>query len=617
MGELKVIKLNNKKDKAKYIHHLLKDIEALEMMIDSEMIEKSPIRIGAEQEFCLVDDQFNPSNNALGVLKDINDDHFTTEIGSYNLELNLDPLELKDNCFSELEKTLKDYLDKAKTIADTNKAKILLTGILPTLRLKHVNSNYMTPIQRYYVINDAIKESRKQDFYIHIKGVDEINLKHKSVMLEGCNTSFQMHLQINPDNFVENYNWSQAVSGPILSVCSNSPLLFGKELWSETRIALFTQSVDTRANSFFLNEKQSRVSFGNKWATGSITDIFKDNVSRFRSLVSSEFSLDSVEILNNNQTPKLKALNLHNGTVYLWNRPCYGVSDEGKPHLRIENRYIPSGPTIKDQIANMVFWVGVMLGKPKKYDRIHERMNFKDAKSNFFNAARYGTCAQFYWDGKHIPCKELILNELLPIAYKGLYSAGITPKDAEYYLTIIENRIKAQNGSEWIVKSYRNLLKSIKPFEASQVLVSQMYLKQEKGFPVSTWRDLKYSEINNRKSKLIVKHKMTSNILSVDENDSIELVIHIMKWKNIHHMPVIKGNKKLVGLLTWTDIEEVLNNEEKQQDSVSEIMKTELHTITQYQSLKTGKEKMSKHQINCLPVVKKNQLLGIITTSDI
>jgi len=617
VGELKVIKLNNKTEKAKYIHHLIKDIEALEVMIENGMIEKSPIRIGAEQEFCLVNDEFNPSNNALDVLEEINDNHFTTEIGNYNLELNLDPLELKDNCFSELEKTLNDYLNKAKLIAEKNDAKILLTGILPSLTLKHVNSNYMTPIERYYVLNDAIKESRKQDFHIHIKGVDEINLKHNSVMLEGCNTSFQMHLQINPDNFVESYNWAQAISGPILSACSNSPLLFGKELWSETRIALFTQSVDTRANSFFLNEKQSRVSFGNKWATGSITDIYKDNISRFRSLVSSGFALDSVEMLNNGQTPKLKALNLHNGTVYPWNRPCYGVNNEGKPHLRIENRYIPSGPTIKDEIANMVFWVGVMLGRPKRHNKIHKNMNFKDAKSNFFNAARYGTTAQFFWEGKHIPCKQLILDEFLPMAYRGLYNAGISPKDAEYYLTIIENRIKAQNGSGWIVKSYRNLLKSIKPFEASQILASQMYLKQEKGFPVSTWRNLKYNEISNTKTKLKVKHKMTSNILSVDENDSIELVINIMKWKNIHHMPVIEGNKKLIGLLTWTDIEGILNNAEKQQDSVGKIMKTELHTTTQYENLETAKEKMKKHQINCLPVVKKKQLLGIITTNDI
>ncbi|MDU8884704.1 CBS domain-containing protein [Yeosuana sp. MJ-SS3] len=617
MGELKVIKLNSKKDKAKYIHHLLRDIEALEIMIQDNQIEKNPIRIGVEQEFCLVNSEYNPNKNALDVLEEISDNHFTTEIGSYNLELNLDPIELKGNCFSDLHKELKSKLGLAKKAAEKHNTKIILTGILPTLALKYVKLKYMTPIQRYSVINDAIKESRKQDFDIHIKGVDELNLKHSSVMLEGCNTSFQMHLQINPDSFVDSYNWAQAISGPILSACANSPLLFGKELWKETRIALFTQSVDTRANSFMLNEKQSRVSFGNNWATGSITDIFKDNISRFRSLVSSEYILDSVEMLNRRETPKLKALNLHNGTVYPWNRPCYGVSDEGKPHLRIENRYIPSGPTIKDEIANLMFWVGVMLGKPKKYDNIHEKMNFKDVKSNFFNAARYGMAAQFYWNGKYQPSKDLILDEFLPLAYRGLYDAGISPNDVEYYLTIIENRVKTSNGSQWIIDSYRNLLKRKKPFEAAQTLVSKMYSKQESDFPVSSWQILDNNPTISFDANLKVKHKMTTNIFSVDENDSVELVINIMKWKNIHHMPVINSNKDLIGLISWTDVEKILDDPNRVNYSVDEVMKKELHTITQYKSLEEAKNKMKQHNIHCLPVVYKKQLLGIITSRDL
>jgi len=617
VGELKVIKLNSKKDKAKYIHHLLKDIEALEVMIQNNRIERKPIRIGAEQEFCLVDEEFYPNKNSLDVLKEINDNHFTTEIGSYNLELNLDPIDLKGDCFSKLYNDLKTKMNKARDATKKHDTKIVLTGILPTLALKHVKLKYMTPIQRYVVINDAIKESRKQDFDIHIKGVDELNLKHNSVMLEGCNTSFQMHLQIDPDNFVDSYNWAQAISGPILSACANSPLLFGKELWHETRIALFTQSVDTRANSFMLNEKQSRVGFGSNWATGSVTDIFKDNISRFRSLVSSEYILDSVEMLSNGETPKLKALNLHNGTVYPWNRPCYGVNDKGKPHLRIENRYIPSGPTTKDEIANMAFWVGVMLGKPKKYDNIHEKMSFKDVKSNFFNAARYGMSAQFFWNGKYIPSRDLILNELLPMAHTGLYDIGVSPKDVEYYLTIIENRVKTSNGSQWIIDNYRNLLKTKKPFEAAQILVSKMYSKQESDFPVSSWQKVDDNTSASFDNNLKVKHKMTTNIFSVDANDSLELVISIMKWKNIHHMPVINANKELIGLISWTDVEKVLNDAKKTKYSVDEVMKKEIHTITQYKSLEDAKNKMKEHKIHCLPVVYNKQLLGIITSKDL
>ena len=616
MGELKVIKLTNKVDKANYIHQLIKDIEALEIMIRDGLIEKSPIRIGAEQEFCLVNNEFLPSSNGLDILNAVDDEHFTTEIGNYNLELNLDPLELKGNCFSRLHKQLSNLLNKADNCARKHNTKMLLAGILPTLTLKHVEERYMTPITRYSVLNEAIKESRTQDFNIHIKGVDEVNFLHDSVMLEGCNTSFQLHLQINPDNFVECYNWAQAISGPVLSICANSPMLFGRELWSETRIALFTQSVDTRANSFMLNENQSRVSFGKAWATGSVVDIFKNNISRFRSRVTSELTLDSVEMLERGEIPKLKALNLHNGTVYPWNRPCYGVGG-GKPHLRIENRYIPSGPTTTDEIANMMFWVGIMVGKPKKYNNIHKKMDFRDVKSNFFNAARYGMSAQFNWNGKYISSHQLILDELLPIAFKGLYSMGISPKDVEHYLTVIENRVKSHNGSQWMIKSYRNLLKSNKPYKALQILTANMYAKQEKDYPISAWRTLLSSDSYNFHDKAIVKHKMTTDIFTVNENDSIELVLNIMQWKKINHMPVINDNRELVGLLSWTDVKEYVNDPEKQRHSVNDIMKKDIHTITQYKSLNKAIALMEEHQISSLPVIRKKQLIGIITSKDI
>ncbi|TJY34808.1 CBS domain-containing protein [Pontimicrobium aquaticum] len=616
MGELKVTKLTNKEDKANYIFHLLKDIEALDYMITNNLVEKTPIRIGAEQEFCLIDNEFMPNGNAVELLDIIDDEHFTTEIGNYNLEINLDPIELKDNCFSQLHNQLTKLLGKVDEIANKKHTKILLTGILPTLMLKHIGIENMTPIQRYFVLNEAIKESRKQDFNIHIKGVDEVNLLHDTVMLEGCNTSFQMHLQINPDNFIDSYNWAQAISGPILSVCTNSPLLFTKELWSETRIALFTQSVDTRANSFLLNEKQSRVSFGNDWSTGSVADIFRDNVSRFRSLVTTEFEKDSLEMIENGDIPKLKALSLHNGTVYRWNRPCYGVGDE-KPHLRIENRYIPSGPTILDEIANMVFWVGVMMGKPKKYDNIHEKMNFKEVKSNFFNAARYGMNTQFHWDGKIIPSHQLILDELIPMAYKGLYKMNVSPKDAEYYLKIIKNRLTTNNGSQWMVKSYRNLLKTKKRFEAIQILTSSIYSKQQKGYPISTWNVIKENTINKLPFNTLVKHVMSTDIFSVDENDSLDLVINIMQWKKFHHMPVINDEKQLVGLLSWTDIEYYNNNPHNIENTVKYLMQKNIISIDQFSSTTEAKTLMKKHNINCLPVVKENRLIGIVTSNDI
>lgn len=594
----------------------MRDVEALDFMIENDLIEKKPIRIGAEQEFCLVNNSFLPKKNALEVLKEINDEHFTTEIGNYNLELNLDPLELSGNCFSEMALRLKQHLEKANEAAEKKDTKIVLTGILPTLSLNDIGIESMTPIQRYGVLNQAIKETRKQDFDIHIKGVDELNMKHDSVMLEGCNTSFQVHLQINPDDFIDSYNWAQTISGPILSVCTNSPLLFGKELWSETRIALFTQSVDTRANSFLLNEKQSRVNFGRDWLQGSITNIFKDNISRFRSLVSSEYIKDSLEMISNGEIPKLKALNLHNGTVYSWNRVCYGVGNN-KPHLRIENRYIPSGPTISDEIANMMFWVGVMVGRPKKYDSIHKKVNFKDVKSNFFNAARYGMSTQFIWNNKLTSSHKLILDELLPMAHKGLYKLKVDPKDVEHYLKIIENRVNTKTGSEWTITSYRNLLESHKPFEAVQILTSKMYDKQQKDYPISSWNTIQQGETAQIKQEELVKHKMNSDIFSVDQNDSIELVLNIMKWKNIHHMPVINTDMKLIGLITTKDVKKYFKNDEPLKETVKYFMTKNLITTSEYETIDQARSKMKKHNISCLPVLRNNKLIGIITTNDI
>lgn len=616
MGNLNVTRLISKADKAAFIHQLTRDIEALEIMLKDGLIEKEPIRIGAEQEFCIVKNDFYPNNNSIDLLDEIQDDHFTTEIGNYNLEINSDPLLLKDDCFSQLHRQLSGLLEKAKAVCDKHDTKIVLTGILPTLSLKYISDDNMTKIQRYGVLNEAIKDSRKQDFSIHIKGVDELNLLHNSVMLEACNTSFQTHLQIHPDTFIDDYNWAQAIAGPVLSICTNSPLLFGKELWNETRIALFTQSVDTRANSFLLNEKQSRVSFGANWETGTVVDVFRDSVSRFRSLVTAEYDKDSVDMLQAGEIPKLKALCLHNGTVYRWNRVCYGVGG-GKPHLRIENRYIPSGPTLTDEIANMMFWVGLMLGKPKAYENIHNKWDFKDVKTNFFNAARYGMGTQFIWDGKYISSQNLLLDHLLPMAYKGLYKVGISPRDAEKYLTIIENRIKSNCGSQWIVKSYRNLQEKHKPFTAAQILVANMYTKQEQDYPVGSWSVLKSYEKLGFDSEKTVKHTMSTKIFSVEKNDSLKLVLNIMKWKNIHHVPVIDKDLKLIGLLSWKDVENYIDDKNLNTIAIEDIMQKDIITTTEWMSLTEAKSLMAEHQINSLPVIKDDKLIGIITSNDI
>jgi CBS domain-containing protein len=616
MGEHRVNKITNTEEKTIYIDQLLKDIEALDHMLKQGMFQNQPIHIGAEQEFCLVNDLWEPSDLGVEILAEIKDEHFTSELNRYNLELNLDPLQLGGTCFSELHHKLNELLTKAKEAAKHHNAKIILTGILPTVSEKYLAYEYMTPVERYAVLNDAIKSIRKDDIELHIKGVDEVNLHHDTILYEGCNTSFQSHLQIDPSDFMESYNWAQAIAGPVLSICTNSPLLMGKELWEETRIALFTQSVDTRASTFILNEKESRVGFGNDWVTGSITDFYKEAIVNFRSLITTSFETDSMADIKKGKVPKLRALSLHNGTTYRWNRLCYGITN-GAPHVRIENRYIPSGPTTDDEIANMMFWVGLMRGRPKKFDDIHEKMDFKDIKSNFFNAARYGMAAQFYWEGKLISSQQLLLDEFLPMAFRGLYSMNVAPKDAEHYLSIIEKRIRTNTGSRWMINAFRKLIKERTVPEALKSLVATMYERQGKRYTVDAWRLPRGDEYETPEERLTVGDRMSTKIITAQDIDSTELVLKMMLWRDIHHTPILDDNLDLTGLLTWTDVQKYLGDPKLSKQGIRDIMQKEVITAPPEMLLVEAKNLMIAKKIGCLPVMKEKKLVGIITSNDV
>lgn len=213
-----------------------------------------------------------------------------------------------------------------------------------------------------------MRDIRGRQFDLYLKGVDELHIRHDSIMFEACNTSFQTHLQIAPEEFVPAYNWALAISAPVLAISSNSPLLLGKELWSEIRIALFQQSIDTRHSIDEIREQRPRVTFGKDWIYNSITEIYKEDITRFEVLINDDINENSVETIQSGNVPQLRALRLHNGTIYRWNRMCYGITDN-KPHMRIECRYIPAGPSIQDEIANAAFWVGLMKARPENVKR--------------------------------------------------------------------------------------------------------------------------------------------------------------------------------------------------------------------------------------------------------
>lgn len=617
MGNQKINVATKGKEKAKFIQHLLDDIKSLEYMLKKRMIEESPLRIGAEQEFCLVDQDWTPSSKAMEILEYVNDEHFTNELALYNLEINLDPVELKHNCLRKLMENQLELLQKAKEAAEKFNSKPLLAGILPSISSRHVELEYMTPSPRYHVLNEMMRKLRGSDFSLRIMGADELTIMHDSVLFEACNTSYQMHLQIEPDDFVSSYNWSQAISGPLLAICANSPMLLGKELWSETRIALFQQSTDTRSPTYSIRQNEPRVTFGNNWISDSIVDIYKDDISQFKLIISKDIQEDSQEKLKNGEIPNLEALSLHNGTIYRWNRACYGVGG-GKPHIRIENRYIPSGPTVADEIANLAFWIGLMKGRPKEFDTIHDKMDFKDAKSNFIKAARTGKDSHILWMGESIPATTLALDTLIPLAKMGLRKIGIDNDDIRYFMDIIEKRVKGVSGAEWQVNNYRLLKNHLKHDNVGRLLCAEMYKYQQKNIPVCDWNDVDpKAEFKSDTKATYVYEIMTTQLFTVFQDDPANLVTDLMQWNNVHHVPVENEMNELVGILTWQNMKNHLDNPSKDLLSVKDIMVKNVLSARKEDTIEEAEDKMIKHSIGCLPVIKENKLIGIITKKDL
>src|SRR3984893_14499484 len=387
MGEHSVDQQVDERKAQAFMKALLDDLRALAFMLENGRVESGVRRIGAEQEMFLIDRDFRPAPLSEEVLKRANDARLTTEIARFNLEANLTPLTLAGSCFSQMEQELQELITLARKSAEGVGADILLSGILPTLQKSDLTLENLTPVARYRELDRGVMRLRGGPLSIHIKGLDELQITHDNIMMESCNTSFQVHFQTSPAEFASHYNLAQAITAPVLAAAVNSPLLFGHRLWQETRVALFQHSTDSRSRTQLARSQPTRVSFGDQWLKKSVVELFHDQVSRFRPIMITQPDEDPFQVLARGETPLLSALQMHNGTVWRWNRACYGVAD-GIAHLRIENRALPAGPTVVDEIANAAFFAGLMLSLPREYGDIALRMNFDDAKSNFFRAAR-------------------------------------------------------------------------------------------------------------------------------------------------------------------------------------------------------------------------------------
>src|SRR6056297_152665 len=617
MGQQKLSIAKDPESRKRFLKHLLHDVEAIEQMLKDGLFESGVERIGAEQEFCIVDSFFKPSKRGPELLEKINDPHFTAELARFNLEINLDPEPFSGRCLSTMQKKLSGFLAMAEGIAEKSGDKFILTGILPSIDYSSVQMEYMTPKQRYIALADIISELRGEDFELNITGVDELMLIHNNILFEACNTSFQCHLQIEPSEFADMYNWAQMLSGPVLSVCANSPLLLGRQLWAETRIPLFQQSIDTRGKGYHLREREKRVTFGNRLIK-SVADVYRNDIARHTLLFMSDIKKDSLETLRRGRIPKLEALQLHNGTVYKWNRPCYGVAN-GVPHLRIENRYLPSGPTIEDEMANFAFWLGLMSNMPDKFRQNWENVSFEDAKENFYKAAMWGVQAGMVWDNSLMSARKLLVEILIPMAREGLRKKKIDEKDIERYLSVIEGRInKYGTGSRWIVNSYRNLKKKLGREEASVAVTAIMYNRRKSGKAVHEWdiADVKEAEGLSVQYER-VRDIMTTDLITVNENDLAELVLKVMEWRDIRHLPVEDNKGKLKGIVTKKRLVRYLKKiGENKLATATDVMAKNPITISPDEDIKYAILLMLDRGVSSLPVIDNGDLVGIITDKD-
>ncbi|MGH3874844.1 MAG: glutamate-cysteine ligase family protein [Pseudonocardiaceae bacterium] len=456
MGEDVLDSIYTQQDLQRYREKTQLCLDALARMLAAHCFSTGPEQMGLELELNLVDDNVDPAMANQVVLEQIDDPAFQTELGQHNIEINVAPRPLAADETLDLERELRAALNSANDAANATGVGLVMIGILPTLRADHFDRRWMSPTSRYALLNKQILAARREELELDMEGValdgvppERLRCAADSIIPESGCTSAQLHLQIAPEDFAAHWNAAQALAGVQVALAANSPFLLGRALWHETRIPLFEQATDTRSPELRNQGVRPRVWFGERWIT-SIFDLFEENVRYFSPLLPETDGEDPLAVLAAGGTPALSELRLHNSTVWRWNRPVYDVSD-GVPHLRIENRVLPAGPTVIDVLANAALFFGAMRGLAELDRPVWSQMSFQAAQDNLYAGARLGMDAQLYWPGNGwLRPDELVLRKLLPLAHDGLRSCGMSDAARERYLTVIEQRcVTRRTGASW------------------------------------------------------------------------------------------------------------------------------------------------------------------------
>src|SRR3954449_953755 len=452
MGEEVAQQEFTREDRTRYREKVRRCLDVFARMLRESRFDADAPMTGLEIELNLVDEVGDPALKNAEALEAIADPDFQTELGQFNLEINVSPKRLKDRGFTEFEEGVRASLNDAESKAAKVGAHMVMIGILPTLSAGHMSPDSITPNPRYQLLGDQILAARGEDIVIDISGPERLRTTTDSIVPEAACTSTQLHVQVSPDDFAAYWNASQAIAGIQLALGANSPFLLGKELWRETRIALFEQATDTRSEELKAQGVRPRVWFGER-SINSIFDLFEENVRYFPALLPIVEEQDPLDELEAGRTPRLAELRLHNGTIYRWNRPVYDVVD-GLPHVRVENRVLPAGPTVADTMANAAFYFGLVRTLAEHQRPLWSQMSFSAAEENFHVGALKGIDAAVYWPGLgQVPATELVVRRLLPMGRAGLDDWGVDAVERDRLLGIIERRcVTGRNGASWFAE---------------------------------------------------------------------------------------------------------------------------------------------------------------------
>lgn len=477
---------------AAFAAKLESNLRALRRVLCREGFGAGPFSIGAELELNLVDAAAGPMPVNRQVLASAQDRRLTLELNRFNLELNAPPGALAGRSLSAMQAELTDALAATERAAALHGARVAVIGILPTLTESDLVSGMLSDSMRYRALSAGLARVKRQPFQVRISGEDELALRAHDVTFEGANTSFQIHLRVPPERFADTYNAAQLATGPALAVAGNSPFFLGRRLWHETRVALFRQAVDDRADAREDDWRPARVSFGHGWVRRGAYELFAEAVAQHEPLLPVLAPEEPEAVCHEGGTPTLAELRLHAGTVWRWNRAVYDAASGG--HVRVELRALPAGPTVKDMVANLAFLVGLTLALAPHMTEHTHRITFGQIRRNFYEAARHGLGAQLLWPSEQAPSPRLLdmpqaLTELLQLARHGLVQEGaVEPAEADAWLEVIAERVeRRQTGASWQRALHAHLSRRCSTREVWAALLERYLEQSATGQPVHTW----------------------------------------------------------------------------------------------------------------------------------